>query len=771
MKNLRFSLFIAVACVAPSFAHAAYGDTSTFVSAPFERATTTRTEAIFDFPSDIDIAASGNMYIADTYNNAIRVVTTDGEVATVAGTGGYGLKNGKKRNAEFAWPKGVAAGSKAVFVADTGNNAIRRIKGSKVKTIVTDVNAPQDVALANGYLYILDTGNNALKRSTRKGEELVTITTGLSAPIKMSISGDGRYAYVTNTGTYQVVRVDLESGAVLDIAGSGSEGDADGACSDAEFNQIAGIYMYDADTLYVTDGDGYTDSIRKISLSGCTVETVAQDEGMVYINFPHGIDGVNGKLYVVSTGISIIEEFDVDAPNDDHAVFAGSTRFNMKDSDPILVGNPKSLALSKDKQWIYFSENNRIRKMQKKNPTSATLIVGSQVDNYAKNDNNPKYGSDGRFSDPTSITVSADGAYLYVVDRNNHRIRLVDIEAGSVEYLTGAGGINYPLSGDNGFADGSACPNTFEKEIDDCAYFYRPYGSVLSLDGQYLYVTDTGNNRIRRVTVTGGDMGEVTTIAGSGVAGFTNGTGTAASFHTPMGITINTAGDTLYIADRDNHAIRAIDLATNAVTTLTGTGTAGYLDAAIDDAVLSYPESVTFGKNGRLYFSEAGSQRIRLVNFTQGVTKLVSGSGTRGYLDGVRTDAKFNNPKGLLKLKKKLLVAELYNDTIRAISTKGTEPYSDPAPEVTGLCSSSTCSVSKWWSTDGTLSITIEGSGFRHGARGWVGAYESTVYVSSSNAVVLRMPISSIPAGTYSIRIQNSDGQYDDLSNALVIND
>ncbi|MCW1929836.1 MAG: hypothetical protein KIH62_000805 [Candidatus Kerfeldbacteria bacterium] len=758
-------LFTAVAV--PTVALAEYGDTTTFIGQPLYGHNVSRTAAIFDFPEDVAFSPSGYLYIADTFNHAIRKISPGGTVTTVAGNGGYGSKNGSVSKARFAYPRGIDVTDTAIFIADSGNNAIRKIRGTKVKTIISGLNAPEDVQVFDTTLYILDTGNGKILKSNRKGGNLTTVTSDLSDPKKMDISSDGQYAYIANTGTYQVIRVNLSTGEKLVIAGTGSSGDVTGSCSTAKFNNLWGIYMADDNTLYVSDGNGFTDSIKKITLSGCTVETFASDNNMVSVNFPRGIDAKDGYMYVVSTGISIIQKYNLSDADDD-VLYAGANRFNTKDADPLLTGNPKSMVLSLDKNWIYFSENNMIRKMAKKNPTSATLIAGNVIDNYAPNDTDTRYGAEARFSDPLSITLSLDGNFLYVVDRNNHRIRKVDIESGGVSYLTGAGEIN-STGDDNGYADGERCPDTRELDVDGCAYFFRPAASVLSEDGNYLYVADAGNHAIRRVTVGESGYGDVVTIAGNGTAGFVNGTGTSATFNTPTGITMSNDGETLYVADRENHAIRAIDISSSEVTTLVGTGSAGYQDADFDHAVLSYPESLTMGANGKIYFSEVGSQRIRLINFTQGVTKLVAGSGTQGYRNSDRERAKFNNPKGLLKLKKKLLVAELYNDTIRSISTAGTEPYTDPAPVVTGLCSASTCTVSKSWSTDGTLSITVEGSGFRYGAKGYAGNYEATVYVSSENAVVFRMPMSSMPAGTYTVRIQNSDGQYDDLSNALVI--
>jgi DNA-binding beta-propeller fold protein YncE len=283
----------------------------------------------------------------------------------------------------------------------------------------------------------------------------------------------------------------------------------------------------------------------------------------------------------------------------------------------------------------------------------------------------------------------------------------------------------------------------------------------------YLYVTDASNNRIRRVKVRGENKGKVTTIAGNGTAGFTNGVGTSTTFNAPIGITRSKGGKFLYVADRGNHAIRKINVETNEVTTFVGTGSSGYLDAKLDKAVLSYPEWIKRKSNGDFYFSEAGSHRIRMIDTSLGVTKLVAGSGTRGFRNGGRTVAEFNNPKGVLPLKNTLLVAELYNDLVREIDIEGEPPYTDAAPTVTAV---SPQTIAKEWFSGDTASVEVVGTNFRNGAKAQVGPYDAVnTYVVSSTSIVVEMPISQMPAGYFTVRVENSDGQYQDLYRGLSI--
>lgn len=768
----KTSLIIALLLLAlPSIGHAAFGDTQNFVSKPYFGDGKQATRAYFDFPEDVAVTKKGGFVIADTFNHTIRRIKPNGKVKTVAGRGSYGDKIGGASEAEFAYPKGVAVGGGAVYVADSLNGKIKKVDEGKVTTLVAGLNGPEGVAFANDTVYFLDTGHNSLKKVSKNGGSASVVTDKLSAPKKLSIDSEGKFAYIANSGTYQVKKVNLATGDVSVVAGSGEKGSHDGTCSEATFNNLWGVRWHDENTLFVSAGDGFDDRVRKIDLSdGCEVTTFASDTNMLSINFPRGLTTYDGNLYVAATGIGIIYKYSL-ADVNVNSKFAGKDRFNVKRSKPVLVGNPKYLMLSKDKQWIYFSENNRLRKMKNgDHPKKAKLIAGNVIDNYVRNqggDENPRFGEDARFSDIPSFAVSHDGKKLYAVDRNNNRIMEVTIESGENRYLTGAGKVNLTSGQSNDFADGAACPNEFEINVKGCAYFNRPQGTVLSKDGKYLYVTDTGNNRIRRVTVTGDDKGRVVTVAGNGTAGLKNGTGTDTQFSAPIGIARSGSGKVLYIADRDNHVIRKMNVESGAVTTYAGTGANGYNEGKLNEAVFSLPEWIHRGQDGNLYISDVGSQRIRMIDRNDEVTKLVAGSGTRGYTNGGAHSVRMNNPKGLLSLgKDKLLVAQMYNDVISQVSISGVAPFADPAPEIT---STSPQSVEKNWFTGGDFAgVQIKGKNFRHGAVAWIGPHKAVkTYVENDGSIVAELPYNNMEAGYYTIRVENSDGQYDDIVRGL----
>ncbi|MEH3085759.1 MAG: hypothetical protein PGN26_04340 [Xylophilus ampelinus] len=199
------------------------------------------------------------------------------------------------------------------------------------------------------------------------------------------------------------------------------------------------------------------------------------------------------------------------------------------------------------------------------------------------------------------------------------------------------------------------------------AAFSRPSGIAADGAGN-LFVADTGNNGIRKIT----PGGAVTTFAGGGgSSGFQDGAGMAALFDTPSGVAVDGSGN-VFVADTNNHVIRKIDTNGN-VTTLAGSaGTPGYLEGTGTAAQFSSPEGVAVGADGTVYVADTGNHVIRAIA-TNGVVRTVAGDGTAGMVNALGTAAQFDGPRSVtLDARGNLFVADTNNRLIRRIAPDGT---------------------------------------------------------------------------------------------------
>jgi hypothetical protein len=191
------------------------------------------------------------------------------------------------------------------------------------------------------------------------------------------------------------------------------------------------------------------------------------------------------------------------------------------------------------------------------------------------------------------------------------------------------------------------------------ASFSSPY--AITTDGSNLYVADSENHLIRKIVIS---TGAVTTVAGTESSGSANGTGTSASFSSPQGIT--TDGTNLYVADNGNHLIRKVVISTGAVTTVAGTGSSGSANGTGTSASFSSPQGITTdGTN--LYVADYGNHLIRKIVISTGAVTTVAGTGSSGSANGTGTSASFNTPTGVTTDGTNLYVSDSDNHLIRKI--------------------------------------------------------------------------------------------------------
>lgn len=173
--------------------------------------------------------------------------------------------------------------------------------------------------------------------------------------------------------------------------------------------------------------------------------------------------------------------------------------------------------------------------------------------------------------------------------------------------------------------------------------------------------------------VLGGDRAaprRVDTFAGDGFDGFADGVGPAARFNLPWGVACDELGN-LYVADSANHRIRKIT-PDGTVSTLAGDGVSGYLDGEALEARFSYPRDLAIDRNGALYVADNGNNRIRKIS-AQGMVTTLSGDGVRGFYDGPRVYARYSLPNGIVvDAAGHCYVTDTTNYRIRKISPGGT---------------------------------------------------------------------------------------------------
>lgn len=209
-------------------------------------------------------------------------------------------------------------------------------------------------------------------------------------------------------------------------------------------------------------------------------------------------------------------------------------------------------------------------------------------------------------------------------------------------------------SGSSGSADGTGI----------LASFNNPGGIAVDASGN-VYVADQSNHKIRKITA----AGVVTTFAGSGTPGNLDGTGTAASFNVPSGITIDATGN-LYVADYYGHTIRMITAA-GVVTTFAGSGTAGNTDGTGIAASFNHPADIAIDATGNLYVSDMYNNTIRKIT-PAGVVTTLAGSGVMGSADGTGAAASFYQPLGVCcDLTGNVYAADYSNHKIRKITPAG----------------------------------------------------------------------------------------------------
>jgi sugar lactone lactonase YvrE len=541
------------------------------------------------------VDSSGKIYIADTGNHRIRMVSADGIISTVAGNGtcGFSGDGGPVSAAQLCMPAGVAMDSSGnLYIADRGNRRIRKVSTSGIiRTIAGD----GTFAWSGG------------------GDGGPAASAQLTGPCGVAVDTSGNL-YILDSPDNRIRQVSAD-GIIHTAAGGGSGVGEGGPATAAQLFQPMGMAVDAAGNLYIADRQ--LKRIRKVSTSGI-ISSIAGN----------GIFGFNGdgKL-ALDANLSSPSDVAVDAAGNLYIADSGNNRVRKVTEDGIIhtvAGNGSTgfsgdggpaiealissqTALAVDAAGdLYIADrgNNRVRKVTEDGIIHT--VAGNGVWGFS-GDGGPATAA--QLYSPVAVAVDTSGN-LYIADNGNYRIRKVS-KSGVISTVAG--------NGTNGFS-GDGGPATM-------AQMSRPEAVAVDVAGN-IYIAFVEDSRVRKVT----PAGVISTIAGNGTAVF-NGDGmpaVSAGLNNPYGVAVNVDGN-LLIVDTNNHRIRMVS-ANGVISTVAGNGNSGFSGdgGPAISAQLYAPHSIAVDTSGNLYIAESGNQRIRKVS-ADGIIRTIAGNGKNGF--------------------------------------------------------------------------------------------------------------------------------------------
>ena len=600
--------------------------------------------AQYNNPTGTAVDGDGNVFVADTNNNVIRVILNSSGYSYTL-TRGVGFADGPCESALFDRPMGLAFGPNYnnLFVADYNNNRIRVISfyptcivstlagfgyggyGCAADGVATNqacIANPSDVAVdSSANVYTITDGGARIRMISNGMVTTLAASTcfgGLADEPGVGIStatpcfDNAQSVIVVDpvtgilyfTDNYRVRKMNPQTGLFTTVAGlRNAAGYVDGAAASARFNVIQSIRL-DPSRSFLLVSERNNNRIRKISLVTGSVSTLAGDGNAGFLSGP-GVDfnspmGVvqdkQGNTFVADTYNHRVR---IIYPNGSVSVFAGIGVPGYKDGlgNAAQFNTPQALCID-NANVLYVADtgNSNIRKISPNG--TVTTMAGSTVPAAGFLDG---IGTAALFRSPAGITVDASGT-VYVSDTGNNRVRKVT--PGGV--VTTIGGIATA-----GFAEGNML-----------AAFSSPTDTAVDAAGN-VYVADSGNHRIRKVSTTG----FVTTVAGSGLAALIDANNSnLMALNTPTGLALNASA--LFIADTNNRQVRKLDVGTGFLTSLAQSGS------------LSAPVDVAFDAAGNVFVADAGLNTVCRFNLSTGVcSSIFSGAGSAlGAVSGVASD-------------------------------------------------------------------------------------------------------------------------------------
>jgi sugar lactone lactonase YvrE len=508
-------------------------------------------KASIDRPFGIALDRKGNLYIADRRNNRVRKVNTQGIITTVAGDGGYFMMgdNGPAYRASIAGPTGVVVDDQGtLYIADRENNRIRAVDSEgMISTVV-------------------GTGQQDYNGDSEVGRD-----TNLHLPFGVALTPDGKLL-VVDRSHYRIRSIDLKRGSVKTIAGNGKKmfaGDG-GPATGASLSFPHGIAVDKKDNVLISDKGNYR--IRKISPDGIIL-TIAGNgiRGNIGDDMPAMKASIYGatslklnnkdEMFILSPSgfVSLIRKIDEKgimrkfletvAPKYLKSIANSKYKGKVQTGELAIITTFSDIAFDhKGNMFISDRLNHQIRKVDSKGNISTIAGTGESA-HYG--DGGP--ASEAAFRDPSALTTDKEGN-LYIGDSANNMVRKIDTK-GIISTIAGNG--KHEATGDGGPALKAGIRN-----IDQLAV--SPQGEV--------HIVGMNSNSVRKIT----KEGKIITVAGTGYQGYfgDGGPATKAMLKSPVAIAFDSKGN-LYITDMGNNRIRKVDTK-GIMSTFAGTGNFGW---------------------------------------------------------------------------------------------------------------------------------------------------------------------------------------------------